>query len=85
MTDFSLGDLIVGAWVLVTTQSLVLGATLLAKKAFTKGRFKRFLGILGIGLAASMFPFGPMGLAFGGPAVLVSAIAVSWFLDKEDA
>lgn len=59
----------------------VLVYVVVARK-LTQDRFKRFLGIVAIGLAASFIPFGFVSMILGAPSVLVAAGLVTLFLDK---
>ena len=61
----------------------MLTATLFLKKQLNKNRLSRFFGILTIGTLACLIPMGPLSMALGFPAVLLSSILVSLFLDKE--
>lgn len=56
----------------------------LVKHKLTASRFKRFLGILLIATACTLFPWGPLSLMLGFPSALLASLLVSCFLDKDD-
>lgn len=82
MNEVNLGTLMQASIILLTLESTVLLAYLVAKGKLTGDRFKRFLGVFLIGTACSLLPMGPLSLIFGFPAVLLSSILVTSFLDK---
>jgi hypothetical protein len=83
MRDINIGDSLTLCVLLLLFGAAVLVVYLFSKKQLSKTRFLRFLGVLAIGMISSLFPFGPFGLVMGFPAVLLSSILVSLFLDRE--
>lgn len=68
---------------LLMVESFILLVFLAVNKYLYKRTLTRFFGILIIGSACSLLPFGPIGLMFGFPAILASSILVTLFLDSQ--
>lgn len=78
----NVGEVFLAFWMLLGMLCIPLSVYILAKKLLTKDRFLRFVGCLVIGLASATIPFGFMGIMCGFPAVIVSSILTTLFLDR---
>ena len=83
MSEITGGNLLGGALIILLIESLCLLVFMVATDRLSTSRFTRFLGILLIGSFASLIPFGFMSVVFGFPAVLLSSLLVSIFLDRD--
>jgi hypothetical protein len=84
INSISIEGLLFISSIVLIFQVIILLVFLLARRLLIKDRFMRFLAVLIIQLASSFIPWGWYGLMFGFPAVLISSIFVTAFLDKKD-
>lgn len=80
--DISIAQVSLISFYLICLQSFALLVYLVVKRKVTKDRFLRFFGVLAIGLSCALFPWGPLGIMMGSPAMILMAILVTMFMDK---
>lgn len=83
MNNLTLGQWDQIVYLLLGAGSVVGIGYMIARRKLTTSRFFRFLGILLIGTTCSIVPMGLFSVIVGFPAVFLSAVLVSCFLDRE--
>lgn len=83
MDSLTTGDFLTAITLFLGMEAVIGFVYMLVKKHLTKSRFFRFLGILAIGTACSIIPWGLASIVFGFPAVFIASVFVSCLLDRE--